>query len=79
LVRLIWGTAKASTPWPAQKVRVQIIVFRDFQALKAALPSLEAIDCDDENSQNLISIVVFAVTLGKLGHHVSRTLLTNSS
>jgi frataxin-like iron-binding protein CyaY len=47
------------------------ILFRDFQALKAAIPSLDAIDFDDENNQDLASTVAFAVMLGKLGYHVT--------
>jgi hypothetical protein len=55
------------------------ILFRDFQALKAAIPSLDAIDFDDENSQDLSSTVAFAVMLGKLGYHVTPDAFNNSS
>jgi hypothetical protein len=55
------------------------ILFRDFQALKAAIPSLDAIDFDDENNQDLSSTVAFAVMLGNLGYHVMPDAFDNSS
>ncbi|MGA7560989.1 MAG: hypothetical protein WCF61_11820 [Terriglobales bacterium] len=46
------------------------ILYQDFQALKTAIPSLDAIDFDDENSFNLPTTVQFGVLLGNLGYHV---------
>jgi hypothetical protein len=46
------------------------ILFRNFQALKAAIPSVDALDFDDENSFDQASTVAFAVMLGNLGYHV---------
>jgi hypothetical protein len=46
------------------------ILYKDFQALKAAIPALDAIDFDDENSFNSPSTIAFGVMLGKLGYHV---------
>lgn len=55
------------------------ILYKDFQALKAALPSVDAIDFDDENSQDLSSTVQFGVMLGNLGYHVMPDAFNNSS
>ncbi|HEY4841563.1 MAG TPA: hypothetical protein VIH78_06325 [Terriglobales bacterium] len=46
------------------------ILYQDFQALKTAIPALDAIDFDDENSYNLPTTVQFGVMLGNLGYHV---------
>jgi hypothetical protein len=46
------------------------ILYQDFQALKTAIPALDAIDFDDENSFNLPTTVQFGVMLGNLGYHV---------
>jgi hypothetical protein len=46
------------------------ILYQDFQALRAAIPALDAIDFDDENSFNLDTTVQFGVMLGNLGYHV---------
>jgi|HubBroStandDraft_6_1064221.scaffolds.fasta_scaffold03236_5 hypothetical protein len=46
------------------------ILYQDFQALKNAIPALDAIDFDDENSFNLDTTVQFGVMLGTLGYHV---------
>jgi hypothetical protein len=46
------------------------ILFRNFQALKAAIPALDALDFDDENSFDQASTVKFAVMLGNLGYRV---------
>jgi len=47
------------------------ILYEDFQALKAAIPALDAIDFDDENSFNQPTTVQFGVMLGQLGYHVA--------
>ena len=54
------------------------ILYKDFAALKAALP-IDAIDFDDENSYDAPSTIKFAVMLGKLGYKVTMNPYTNSS
>jgi hypothetical protein len=46
------------------------ILYQDFAALKAAIPALDAIDFDDENSFNSPTTISFGVMLGNLGYHV---------
>ena len=55
------------------------ILFKDFQALKAAIPALDAIDFDDENSYNTPTTIAFGVMLGQLGYHVMPDPYTNNS
>jgi hypothetical protein len=55
------------------------ILYQDFAALKAAIPALDAIDFDDENSYNEPTTVQFAVMLGNLGYHVVPDPYTNNS
>lgn len=55
------------------------ILYKDFQALKAAIPALDAIDFDDENSYNSPTTIQFGVMLGQLGYHVMPDPYTNSS
>lgn len=55
------------------------ILYKDFAALKAAIPALDAIDFDDENSYNNPTTVQFAVMLGNLGYHVEPDPYTNNS
>jgi hypothetical protein len=55
------------------------ILYKDFAALKAAIPSLDAIDFDDENSYDTSTTVAFGVMLGKLGYHVVPDPYTNNS
>jgi hypothetical protein len=47
------------------------ILYQTFAALKAAIPSIDAIDFDDENSFDLPTTVQFGVMLGQLGYHVT--------
>lgn len=47
------------------------ILYRDFQALKAAIPSIDAIDFDDESTYDSDSSSRFAEMLGRLGYHVT--------
>lgn len=63
----------------AQGTGSNSILYKDFQALKAALPSVDAIDFDDENSYDSASTVAFAVMLGNLGYHVTISPYTNAS
>ena len=55
------------------------ILYKDFQALKNAIPALDALDFDDENSFDLNTTVQFGVMLGKLGYHVLPDAFNNSS
>ena len=63
----------------AQGTGPSSILYKDFQALKQALPSVDAIDFDDENSYDAASTVAFAVMLGSLGYHVEVDPYTNAS
>jgi hypothetical protein len=54
------------------------ILYKDFAALKAALP-IDAIDFDDENGYDSESTIKFAVMLGKLGYKVTINPYTNNS
>ena len=54
----------------AQGTGKNSILYKDFQSLKAAIPALDAIDFDDENSFDLTTTVEFGVMLGNLGYHV---------
>ncbi len=55
------------------------ILYKDFAALKAAIPALDAVDFDDENSFDSASTIQFGVMLGKLGYHVMPDAFDNSS
>jgi hypothetical protein len=55
------------------------ILYKDFQALKAAIPALDAIDFDDENSFNTPTTISFGVMLGQLGYHVAPDAFDDSS
>jgi len=55
------------------------ILYKDFAALKAAIPALDAIDFDDENSFNSPTTIQFGVMLGQLGYHVMPDSFDNSS
>jgi len=55
------------------------ILYKDFQALKAAIPALDAIDFDDENSYNTPTTIAFGVMLGQLGYHVMPDPYTNNN
>jgi hypothetical protein len=55
------------------------ILYKDFQALKAAIPALDAIDFDDENSFNSPTTIAVGVMLGNLGYHVLPDAFDDSS
>lgn len=55
------------------------ILYKNFKALKAAIPALDAIDFDDENSFNSSTTIAFAVMLGRLGYHVIPDAFDDSS
>jgi hypothetical protein len=63
----------------AQGTGSNSILYKDFQALKAAIPALDAIDFDDENSFNSPTTIAFGVMLGQLGYHVAPDAFDNSS
>lgn len=46
------------------------ILYKTFAALKAAIPAIDAVDFDDENSFDLTTTVQFGVMLGQLGYRV---------
>ena len=62
----------------AQGTGPNSILYKDFQALKAAIPALDAIDFDDENSYNTPTTIAFGVMLGELGYHVVPDPFTNN-
>ena len=55
------------------------ILYQDFQALKTAIPALDAVDFDDENSFDLDTTVQFGVMLGALGYHVLPDAYNNNT
>ena len=63
----------------AQGTGPDSILYKDFQALKSAIPSLDAIDFDDENNQDLASTTAFSVMLGNLGYKAMPDAYDNSS
>jgi len=63
----------------SQGTGMDSILYKDFAALKAAIPALDAIDFDDENSFDLTTTVAFGVMLGQLGYHVAPDAFNNSS
>ncbi len=63
----------------AQGTGTDSILYKDFAALKAAIPALDAIDFDDENSYNTPTTIAFGVMLGELGYKVNPDPYTNSS
>jgi hypothetical protein len=63
----------------AQGTGPDSILYKDFQALKAAIPALDAIDFDDENSYNSPTTIAFGVMLGNLGYRVMPDPYTNNS
>ncbi len=63
----------------AQGTGPDSILYKDFAALKAAIPALDAIDLDDENSYDSASTIAFSVMLGKLGYKITPDPYTNSS
>jgi hypothetical protein len=70
-----WEDIKALVD--AQGTGPHSILYKDFAALKAALP-LDAIDFDDENGYDAPSTVKFAVMLGKLHYKVTMDPFTNA-
>ncbi len=54
----------------AQGTGPDSILYKDFAALKAAIPALDALDFDDENSFDSPTTIAFGVMVGNLGYHV---------
>jgi hypothetical protein len=54
----------------AQGTGTNSILYKDFAALKAAIPALDALDFDDENSFDAPTTIALGVMVGKLGYHV---------
>src|SRR5690348_7908770 len=63
----------------SQGTGMNSILYKDFAALKAAIPALDAIDFDDENSFNSATTIAFGVMLGQLGYHVAPDAFDNAS
>ena len=63
----------------AQGTGPDSILYKDFQALKAAIPALDALDFDDENSYDEPTTIAFGVMVGQLGYHVMPDPYTNNS
>lgn len=53
-------------------------LYKSFQALKQALPSIDAIDFDDESTYDATTMTQFGVMLGNLGYHVTVAPYTNA-
>src|SRR6478736_799086 len=63
----------------SQGTGMDSILYKDFAALKAAIPALDAIDFDDENSFDSPTTIAFGVMLGNLGYKVNPDAFNNSS
>jgi len=63
----------------SQGTGMDSILYKDFAALKAAIPALDAIDFDDENSFDAATTIAFGVMLGNLGYKVNPDAFNNSS
>jgi hypothetical protein len=63
----------------AQGVGPKSILYKDFKALKEAIPALDALDFDDENSYHLPTTVRFGLMVGRLGYHVVPDPYVNAS
>jgi hypothetical protein len=72
-----WENIKALVN--AQGTGTNSILYQNFQALKSAIPALDALDFDDENSFDQSSTVQFSVMLGNLGYKVMPDAYDNSS
>jgi hypothetical protein len=55
------------------------ILYKNFAALKAAIPLTDAINFDDESNYDVASTVAFSVMLGDLGFKVTLCPYTNST
>jgi hypothetical protein len=55
------------------------VLYRNFSALKAAIPIVDAINYDDESNYDVASTVSLSIMLGDLGYKVTLCPYTNSS
>lgn len=62
----------------AQGTGTGSILYRNFKALKEAVPAVDAVDFDDENCYDQSTMVKFAVMLGNLGYKVALAPYVNS-
>ena len=63
----------------SQGTGMDSILYKNFAALKAAIPALDALDFDDENSYNTPTTIAFGVMLGGMGYHINPDPYTNNS
>jgi len=63
----------------AQGTGTDSILYKNFAALKAAIPALDALDFDDENSYDTPTTIAFGVMLGGLGYRINPDPFTNNS
>jgi hypothetical protein len=55
------------------------ILYKNFAALKAAIPATDAVDFDDESNYDVASTVAFSIMLGDLGYKITLCPYTNST
>jgi hypothetical protein len=55
------------------------ILYKNFSALKAAIPITDAVNFDDESNYDVATTVAFSVMLGDLGYKVTLCPYTNST
>ena len=72
-----WQDVKALVN--SQGTGMDSILYKNFAALKAAIPALDALDFDDENSFDSASTIAFGVMLGQLGYKVNPDAFNNNS
>ena len=63
----------------SQGTGMDSILYKNFAALKAAIPAVDALDFDDENSFDSPTTIAFGVMLGQLGYKVNPDAFNNSS
>ena len=77
-----WGSgtfANVKSLIASQGTGSSSILYKNFQALKNAIPAVDAIAFDDESTYDVSSATALAVMLGNLGYKVSLVPYTNSS
>src|SRR6478735_1426931 len=72
-----WQDVKALVN--SQGTGMDSILYKNLAALKAAIPALDALDVDDENSFDSASTIAFGVMLGQLGYKVNPDAFNNNS
>ena len=71
--------ANIKTIITAQGTGPTSILYKNFKALKDSIPSVDAINFDDESTYNVASSVQFSVMLADLGYKVTLCPYTNST